>query len=318
MFNLQFMNAGLSLALMLSTDDLKFIAAVTQAPSLAAAARSLNVTPPAVSQRLRALEARLGVSLLDRSAGRITLTDEGELLTEWSGRILAEIEEVSERLCERKGVVAGHLRIAGPTGFGRRHIAPVVMEFSRLHPDVRIGLELSDNPIRLKPSAWDIVIHIGELQSQPFQMLTLAPNERLLCASPDYLARRGTPRTPADLARHACLTLRENDEDVTLWRFSGPDGGHETVRIDEGVSCNDGDVIRDWALAGFGIVLRSEWDMADDLRAGRLVRLLPEWRSPDAPVVALLGPRHMRAARTRRFLELLRQSLTPPPWRRQG
>jgi DNA-binding transcriptional LysR family regulator len=303
---------------MLSTDDLKFIAAVTQAPSLSAAARQLNVTPPAVSQRLRALEARLGVSLLDRGAGRITLTDEGELLTEWSARILAEIEEVSERLCERKGVVAGHLRVAGPTGFGRRHIAPVVMEFSRLHPDVRIGLELSDNPIRLKPSAWDIVIHIGELHSQPFQMLTLAPNDRLLCASPGYLARRGTPRTPADLTRHACLTLRENDEDVTLWRFAGPDGSHETVRIDEGVSCNDGDVIRDWTLAGFGIVLRSEWDMADDLRAGRLVRLLPQWRSPDAPVVALLGPRHMRAARTRRFLELLRQALTPPPWRKQG
>ncbi|WP_028576029.1 LysR family transcriptional regulator [Desulfomicrobium escambiense] len=303
---------------MLSTDDLKFIAAVTQAPSLAAAARSLNVTPPAVSQRLRALETRLGVSLLDRSAGRITLTDEGELLTEWSARILAEIEEVSERLCERKGVVAGHLRIAGPTGFGRRYIAPAVMDFSRRHPDVRIDLELSDNPIRLKPSAWDIVIHIGELHSQPFQKLTLAPNDRLLCASPDYLARRGTPHAPADLIRHSCLTLRENDEDVTLWRFSGPDGSHETVRIDEGVSCNDGDVVRDWALAGFGIVLRSEWDMADDLRAGRLVRLLPQWRAPDAPVVALLGPRHMRAARTRRFLELLRQSLTPPPWRGQG
>ena len=318
MFNLQFLHPKLSSALMLSTDDLRFIAAVTRAPSLAAAARSLNVTPPAVSQRLRALEARLGVSLLDRSAGRITLTDEGELLTEWSGRILAEIEEVSERLCERKGVVAGHLRVAGPTGFGRRYIAPAVMDFSRRHPDVRIGLELSDNPIRLKPSAWDIVIHIGELHSQPFQKLTLAPNDRLLCASPDYLARRGTPHAPADLARHACLTLRENDEDVTLWRFSGPGGSHETVRIDEGVSCNDGDVIRDWALAGFGIVLRSEWDMADDLRAGRLVRLLPQWRSPDAPVVALLGPRHMRAARTRRFLELLRQSLTPPPWRRQG
>jgi len=318
MFNLQFLHPKLSSALMLSTDDLRFIAAVTRAPSLAAAARSLNVTPPAVSQRLRALEARLGVSLLDRSAGRITLTDEGELLTEWSGRILAEIEEVSERLCERKGVVAGHLRVAGPTGFGRRYIAPAVMDFSRRHPDVRIGLELSDNPIRLKPSAWDIVIHIGELHSQPFQKLTLAPNDRLLCASPDYLARRGTPHAPADLARHACLTLRENDEDVTLWRFAGPDGSHETVRIDEGVSCNDGDVIRDWALAGFGIVLRSEWDMADDLRAGRLVRLLPQWRSPDAPVVALLGPRHMRAARTRRFLELLRQSLTPPPWRRQG
>ena len=300
---------------MLTADDLKFIAAVTQSTSLAAAARQLNVTPPAVSQRLRGLETRLGVSLLDRSSGRISLTDEGELLAAWSARILTEIDDVAERLCERRGMVAGNLRIAGPTGFGRRHIAPVAMAFHQQHPGVTISLDLSDNPIRLKPSAWDIIIHIGELHSQPYQMLTLAPNERILCASPDYIARRGKPRVPADLTGHACLTLPENDEDVTLWRFSRPGGKPETVRIPVSVACNDGDVIRDWAVGGWGIILRSEWDVADDLAAGRLVRLLPGWNSPDAPVVALLGPRHMRAARTRYFLELLSQSLSPPPWR---
>jgi len=300
---------------MLTTDDFIFFAAVSRSSSLAAASRLLNVTPPAVTQRLRSLESRLGVQLVDRGTGRIMLTDEGELLAERSARIIVEVEEVAELLNERRGLVAGHLRIAGPTGFGRRYIAPVVREFHRQHPQVSISLDLSDNPIRMKPDAWDIVIHIGMLNAQPFQMVTLAPNERIVCASPDYLARRGTPGTPADLAGHDCLTLRENDEDVTLWRFQQQGGKSETVRIAVGVSCNDGDVIRDWALAGLGIILRSEWDMADDISAGRLVRLLPGWSPPNAPVVALLGFHHERAARTRYFLDNLRQAFTPAPWR---
>jgi len=300
---------------MLTTDDLIFFAAVSRSPSLAAASRLLNVTPPAVTQRLRSLECKLGVQLVDRGTGRIMLTDEGELLAERSTKIILAVEEVAEVLNERRGLVAGHLRIAGPTGFGRRHIAPVVREFHRQHPQVSISLDLSDNPIRMKPDAWDIVIHIGMLNAQPFQMVMLAPNERIVCASPAYLARRGTPGTPTDLAGHDCLTLPENDEDVTLWRFQQQGGKSETVRIAVGVSCNDGDVIRDWALAGLGIILRSEWDVADDISAGRLVRLLPGWSPPNAPVVALLGFNHGRAARTRYFLDNLRQALTPIPWR---
>ncbi|EPR43429.1 transcriptional regulator, LysR family [Desulfovibrio sp. X2] len=300
---------------MLTSDDMLFFSAVSRSSSLAAAARLLNVTPPAVTQRLRSLETRLGVQLVDRGTGRIMLTSEGELLARRSIGVLNEVEAVTEELQERRGVVSGHLHVAGPTGFGRRHIAPLVAQFHRRHPQVSISLDLSDNPLRLKPDAWDIVIHIGQLHSQPYQMAMLAPNDRILCASPDYISRRGTPGSPADLAGHDCLALRENDEDVTLWRFQRRDGSSETVRIAGGVSCNDGDVIRDWALSGLGVILRSEWDVADDLASGRLVRLLPDWTPPDAPVVALLGPRHNRAARTRYFLESFQRAFTPAPWR---
>ena len=301
---------------MFSTDDMVFFAAVSRSSSLAAAARLLNVTPPAVTQRLRALETRLGVQLVDRGARTIMLTSEGELFAERVISILDEVEAVTEELQERKGVVSGHLQVTGPTGFGRRYIAPLVAEFHKQHPQASISLNLSDNPIRLKPDAWDIVIHIGELHSQPYQMAILAPNERILCASPDYISRRGAPNSPAELTSHDCLALRENDEDVTLWRFAQPGGKSEAVRIPDGVTCNDGDVIRDWALAGLGIILRSEWDVADDLASGHLMRLLPAWTTPQVPVVALLGPRHNRTARTRYFLEILRHAFSPAPWRR--
>lgn len=298
---------------MLTADDLRFFMSITESPSLAAAARRLNVTPPAVTQRLRALELRLGVQLIDRSTN--SMTDEGELLAERSRAIVEQIDDIGELMVQRRGTVAGHLRISAPSGFGRAYLVPAVDRFIGLHPEVRVTLDLSDNPIGLKPDAWDVIIHIGELRSSPLQLVKLSPNRRLLCASPDYLASHGAPAVPSELLKHRCLGLRENDEDVTLWRLVAPGGSVETVRVNPHVWSNDGEAIRELAVRGRGIILRSEWDIAPLLSSGALVEILPGWSAPDAPVVALLGPRNYRAARTRNFVELLRQMLTPTPWR---
>jgi len=142
----------------------------------------------------------------------------------------------------------------------------------------------------------------------------LAPNERMVCAAPEYLHRKGAPASPMDLRDHDCLALRENDDDATLWRFSKR-GKTVTIRIRPRLASNDGGVLREWALRGLGVILRSEWDVAEDLRAGRLVRLLPGHHAPAADVIALLGPRHGRLTRTQSFLEHLRGRLNPPPWR---
>ncbi|HET8748651.1 MAG TPA: LysR substrate-binding domain-containing protein [Ramlibacter sp.] len=144
----------------------------------------------------------------------------------------------------------------------------------------------------------------------------MAPNSRFLCASPDYLARRGVPSEPQDLAGHDCIVLRENDEDVTLWRFRRK-RSEVAVRVPATLSSNDGEVARQWALAGKGIVMRSEWDVAESLRSGRLVRLLPEWELPDADVVALVASRAGMSARVKLFLSFLQARFKPlPPWRR--
>ncbi len=300
--------------LMLSSDDLQFFVTLERAPSFAAAARAMSVSPPAVTQRLRGIEQRLGVRLFHRNPRGVSVTDEGALLAERAADILAGLDELADQLGERGNRVRGHLRVAAASGFGRRYVAPVVAAYRRTFPDVRISLHLSDNPLRLRPEAWDVIIHVGQLPMLDLQLITLAPNRRILCCAPAYLYQQRPPETPADLASHACLTLVENDDDFTLWRLRSQ-VDEATIRINSPLASNDGETIKMWAIDGLGILIRSEWDVADDLAAKRLVRILPGWAPLDAPVVALLASKSGRAARSRHFIEHMQAALSPIPWR---
>ncbi|MBY6263663.1 LysR family transcriptional regulator [Azospirillum sp. 412522] len=299
---------------MLTSDDLAFFCVVSGSASLADAARKLNVTPPAITQRLKALEQRVGVRLMDRTPRGLALTDEGEMLVAEGAAIIEAIEGLAESLGRRTTRVRGKLRIAAPYGFGREHVAPVVAEFARLHPEATVILELSDHPNVLTSDSWDVVIHIGALNAAGRLVTTLAPNGRVACAAPAYLDGRAPIAHPDDLRHHRCLALRENNEDVTLWRFSHPEQGAAAVRVRPAMSTNDGTIMRGWALAGLGVIVRSEWDVAGDLAAGRLVRVLPDWTCPAADVVALLNARHGRSRRATVFLEMMRDALHPVPW----
>jgi DNA-binding transcriptional LysR family regulator len=297
----------------LSSEDLRFFLTVASARSLADAARTLDVTPPAVTQRLAGLEKRLGVRLIERTGRRIALTDEGDLLAARGRRICDELGLLSDALGSRRRVIAGHLRVLAPLGFGHRYVAPAVARVRRDYPEVTATLTLSDRPGRVEDS-WDVMVHIGELRDSALVMQRIASNRRILCAAPSYVQRRGVPARPEDLRAHECIALRENDEDVTLWRFSGARNGSASVRIDPVLASTEGSVVHDWAVAGMGIMVRSEWDVARDLRDGRLVALLPEWRLPDADVIALLPSREVRSARTSHFLECLRAEIDAHPW----
>lgn len=300
---------------MLTTEDLRFFLCLAAAGSLAQTARSLDVTPPAVTQRLHALERRLGVRLVNRSARGIALTDEGRLLAMRAGQICNELGDLADELAGRRGVVAGHLRVVAPLGFGQRFIAGLVADFRSASQDVTASLTLSDGPPRLASDDWDVMVHIGELRDSALVAHPLAPNRRILCASPAYLARRGAPAKPEDLRNHDCIALRENDEDVTLWRFRHAHGAAMGVRIAPILSSNAGATALEWALAGHGIVARSEWDVAAHLRTRALVPLLAEWNLPDANVVALVKSRQELSARTAGFLACLRAAFAVPPWR---
>jgi DNA-binding transcriptional LysR family regulator len=300
---------------MISTEDLRFFVVLVSAASMADAARKLDVTPPAVTQRLQLLEKRLGMRLLDRSGRRMVLTGEGELLAAHARRICDDIGNLADMLSSRRGTVAGELRIIAPLGFGRRYIAPAVAAFRGLYPEVTVSLTLSDRPARISDDVWDLMVHIGELRDSSLVSQYLAPNRRIVCASPHYIAQRGEPKHPDDLYAHDCIALRENDEDVTMWRFTpkGRDAA-ANVRIDPVLASNDGGTVRDWALAGLGIIVRSEWDVAEHLLSGRLVPLFGDWKLPDADIVALLNSRHGRSLRTTHFLDHLRASFSPLPW----
>lgn len=298
---------------MLTLEDLRFFAVVSVARSLADAARTLDVTPPAVSQRLSALERRVGVRLLERSRGGTRLTTEGEIVSARARTVLEELEDLQSQMAARRDELFGPLRIGAPLGFGRRHVAPIAAEFQVMHPNVTVDLFLFDR-LREPVDSFHLVVHIGGQRDTAGSMVKLAPNDRIVCAAPAYLARRGEPFKAADLRRHDCLALRENKEDATLWRFACRNRS-VAVRVEPRLTSNDGAVLREWALGGLGVIVRSEWDVAEDLAAGRLVRILADHRVPAADVVALLGARHSRLARTQSFLDRLRRSLNPVPWR---
>ncbi len=299
----------------LSSEDLRFFVVVAASSSLAAASRSLDVSRSAVTQRLNQLESRLRCRLLDRSTRHLRMTEEGQLLLHRARSVLEDLDQITDALEERHDTVSGHLRIAAPLGFGRRYVVPIVAEFRKRHAAVTIALTLSDRPAIADENNWDLIIHIGELRNSSLVMVRLAENDRMACASPSYLRAHGEPADPHDLSSHACLALRENDEDVTLWRFVDRHKKTTPVRISPAMSSNDGEAVRAWALAGLGVVVRSEWDIADDIAAGRLKRVLSRFRLPAADVVALLGKRGGRTARADAFLRVLREQFRRNPWR---
>ncbi|KVT10482.1 LysR family transcriptional regulator [Burkholderia ubonensis] len=301
---------------MLDLEDLRLVRAIGASRSLASAARLLDLTPPAVTIRLQRMEERLSARLAVRKSNGISLTDEGQRLYQEALDILERVEALPIHISGEHGEVQGTLRVVAPFGFGRKYVSRIVRDVQLAHPKLEISLHLSESPLTHASGA-DVVVHIGTLKSSSWVGYPLAPNERFLCASPAYARRIKALNHPADLARCNCLCLRENDEDVPRWRFSqeGDPRRSTVIRIAGALSSNDGTVITEWALAGLGIVERSEWDVAPLLADGKLVRLLPDWRLPSAPVTALLPSRTGRSVRQRIFLETAKQFLSPPPWR---
>lgn len=304
---------------MFDARDLEFFSTVAVSESLAAAGRNLNVTASAVSQRLKGLERRTGVQLIDRRAGRLVLTEEGRIVATHGQTLRAQIDSLRDVLAQRCERIVGRLRIAAPMGFGRRHISPIVASFCKIHPEVSVHLTLSDQMVGTGEDAWDLAIHIGDLSecTASLSARRLAPNHRLLCASSEYLTRVGEPARVADLVEHSCIVIQENTGDGSLWSLRSARGGRaDTLRVRSRLVTNDGDIARKWALAGLGLILRSEWDVADDLRSGRLSRVLEEHVGPAGDIFALFptGPPR-RPARTRLFLEHLIRAMQPAPWR---
>lgn len=306
---------------MIELDDMRLFRALGSSRSLAAAARLLNLTPPAVTVRLQRLEERLGVRLAVRGARGISLTDEGQRLLQEAIELLERIEAIPSRVSGESGSITGNLRIVAPFGFGRAHIAPLVRDLHRAHQSLAISLVLSDSPLTAASGA-DVVISIGSIKASAWVGHYLAPNERFLCANPAFAQRLRNLAHPSDLARYECLCLRENDEDVAHLRFMQAGTGGKsasktvTIRMSGALSSNDGTVISDWAVDGLGIMERSEWDVARLIAAGKLVRVLPEWRLEPAPIMALLPTRHGLSSRQRLFLDAAKRAFDPAPWRR--
>lgn len=284
--------------------EMAFFSLLARCGSFSAAARELDVSTPAVSKRLAQMEARLGVQLLNRTTRRVGLTPEGETYLLHARRILADIDDMEQLLSSAVAAPKGLLRVNATLGFGRSHIAPLISGFVKLHPEVQVQLQLSVDPPPLGEDSFDVCVRFGEPPDARVVARRIAPNRRLLCAAPSYLARHGTPRVPNDLTHHDCIGIRQGDEAYGTWRLSSGKRT-ETVKVRGKLSTNDGEIAVNWALAGHGIVMRAEWDIARYLRSGRLKQVLDNYRTPPADIHAVYPQRHQASARVRAFVDFL-------------
>ena len=285
---------------------------VVAAGSLSAAARELGLSPALISRRLAGLEARLGVRLINRTTRSLRLTDEGAGYYDTCTRVLAEIEEADAAVSAGRVEPQGALKVAMPASFGHQHLAPLIPEFASRYPQVRLALSLSDRNVNVIEEGFDLAIRIAHLEDSSLAARRLAPNRRVVCASPAYLERHGTPRTPQDLAQHNCLTANDF---VMNWDYKEPDGRPGSVRVSGRYACDNWEVLREWALAGMGVALKSTWDVYRHIEDGSLVSVCPGYTfGSDVAIYAVYPHRRFLPAKTRVFIEFLAASFGPEPY----
>lgn len=289
--------------------ELQAFVLAAQRGSLTAAAAAERVTPAVIGRRLDALENRLGVRLLVRSTRKLTLTAEGEGFLEDAQRILAELADAEARVSLGSAQPAGLLRITAPAGFGRRHVAPLLLAFMREYPAVRAWLDLSDRTVDLIGEGYDCAVRLGALVDSSLVAVRLGEMRRVVVGSPAYFRRKGVPRTVMELAQHDCLSLANQ----AGWDFVVA-GKPLQFKPPGYFACNDGAVLRDWALAGMGLAWRSLWEVGDDLRWGRLVSVLDEYAAPPVGIHALMPARRHGPLRVRLFVEWLKEHYSRPDY----
>jgi DNA-binding transcriptional LysR family regulator len=287
--------------------------AVALRGSLSAAARAEGVAPAVIGRRMDALEARLGVKLLQRTTRRLHLTHEGSAFLESCQRLLVEFQNAEASVSAGGVKASGHLRITGPAGFGRRHIAPLVPAFLARHPDVSLSLNLSDRVVDLVNEGYDCAVRVGDLPDSSLVSVRLADNRRLCVAAPAYLARAGTPAHPDALARHECLTLSSEASQSRGWAFTvGGEVVHlrPTGRLD----CSDGQVLHQWCLDGLGLAWRSTWEVQSDIARGRLVSVLDDFAAPPNGIHAVFPSARHLPLRVRLWIDFLKHHYGDPAY----
>lgn len=297
--------------------DLTLFLRVLDLGSISAAARSLDISVAVASQRLKRLERELGVRLLHRTTRQLRPTPEGIALAEQGRSLIEELDVLTSSLRSNAKSIAGTLRVTLPASFGRMYISPLLPEFMNRHPRLRLHIDLSDQMRDLVGEGFDLAIRIGTLKDSELVATRLTSNRRVLCASPAYLRRHGTPKHPEDLAKHECLLMAVSRDAADVWHLRGPDGKTIDVRVQSRLESNLGEVIRDAVIGGLGIALHSTWHVCEDLRAGRLKLVLPEYQLPESAIYAVMPQRRMVMPRVRAFVDFFSQQFgETPPWER--
>lgn len=288
--------------------------AVVDAGSFVGAADALGLSKAAVSRHVAELEQRLGARLLHRTTRRLSLTDDGQLFYARAKEMLAAVDEAESEISSRSGEPSGRLRINAPLSFGVLHLAPLWPRFARMHPKLSLDIDLSDRVVDLVEEGYDLAVRITNLPNSQLVSRQLATTRMVCCASPHYLAEHGTPVHPSELAQHATISYSywaSRDE----WTFTAPDGDTVVVRTRARLHANNGDTCRAAALEHLGIILQPDFLVADDLRSGTLVELMPGFQVLTLGIHAVYPSRKHLPVKTRRLVDFLVEAFATPGWR---
>jgi DNA-binding transcriptional LysR family regulator len=285
---------------------------VVDAGSFAGAARHFGISPEMAGNHVRALEARLGVRLLNRTTRRLHLTEAGAAYHARCAQILSEIEEAEAEAGAQQAAPSGLLRLTGPLTFGEQHLGPAISDYLARYPSVSMEVFLSDRHVNLIDEGFDLAIRIGVPPDSTLIARRLALASLVLCAAPSYLERRGRPEQPSDLSRHSCLVYADLRSPRT-WRFTAADGQVETVQITGPLSSNNPQLIVSLAVAGHGLILWPSFAVGAHILAGRLVPLLTTWHSRELAIQAIYPHRSLLSAKVRTFVDFLAERYAGEP-----
>ena len=284
-------------------EDLRLFCVVARNRSFAETARELGVSKAVVSKRIGLLEAAVGERLFHRTTRNVSLTAPGEIVHQWAQRILEDVDLMGQAISREKAAPSGLLRICSSTGFGRSRLAPALSEMARSFPQLEIQVELLDRPVDLVEEGFQLDIRIGQVREGGVIKRRIARNRRVLCAAPAYLEKFGTPQSLDDLKAHRCIPIRERDQDFGRWELDGP-AGAVAIKVSGPLSANNGEIVRQWAIDGHGIILRSTWDIRREIEAGLLLPVLPQYFQ-QADVWAVYPSRLSVSARVKVCFEFL-------------
>ena len=287
--------------------SMKVFAAVVDCGSFAAAADKLEISRAMASKYISQLEAHLGTRLLQRTTRRLTLTETGSVYHERCAQILADVTEAEEGAAHLTEAPRGTLRLTLPVSFSLLHMGPLVAQYLKRYPDVRVDVLLADRAVDLIEEGFDLAVRIGVLAQSELIAKRLGSDRIVISGAPDYLERHGVPKTPAELSQHNCVTYSyasTGDE----WRMTAPDGSQHTVKVSGSLRASNGDMAKLAALEGVGLIRQPMFLVGDDIRAGRLVEVLADYHSAELGIYAVYPSRKHLSAKVRAFVDLLTET----------
>jgi len=292
--------------------NIRLFLKIAEKGSMVAAGREMGLSATTVSERLAALEAHYGVVLFNRTTRSLSLTDEGRTLIDGAKGVLAEVDDLDTRIRHGAGAISGPVRVSAPVDLGRSIVSGVIARFAEQHPAVSVELSLSDGYVDIVGEGFDLALRFGTVTDSTLRTRKLGEYRRIVCAAPSYIETHGAPRVPSDLADHNCMVMRFGRTLDNVWRF-GAGATSQVVTVRGNKIVNDGSLVRQWALAGHGIILKSELDVGADLKAGRLTALLEDHASPANPLQMMYPPGRAQPRRVQALAGELKKAMNQEP-----